>query len=91
MFGELVSYIFFNIIQCPANPMILGLPWFELHNLDVDWNLQRIFSKHKKIKIQPLILGARIFTRAAKKNGAFVIYAIPMDISIEKGVQEISM
>ena len=31
-----VSYVVLNIIQCPANPMVLGLPWFELHNPDVD-------------------------------------------------------
>jgi hypothetical protein len=43
--GDQVSHIVFNIIQCPANPVVLGLPWFELHNLDVDWNLWRISSK----------------------------------------------
>ena len=47
MVGELVSYIVLNIIQSPTNPMILGFLWFELHNLNVDWNLQRIFLKHK--------------------------------------------
>jgi hypothetical protein len=40
-----VSHVVFNIIQCPANPVVLGLPWFELHNLDVDWSLWRISSK----------------------------------------------
>ena len=59
MLGDQVSHIVFNIIQCPANPVVLGLPWFELHNSDVDWSLGRIFSKSKikiKIYIQPLIL-----------------------------------
>jgi hypothetical protein len=40
-----VSHVVFNIIQCPANPVVLGLPWFELHNPDVDWSLRRISSK----------------------------------------------
>jgi hypothetical protein len=47
------------------------------------------FFKIRKIKtknIQSLILGARAFTCAAKKNGAFAIYVVPMGTSIEKGV-----
>jgi hypothetical protein len=50
MIGDQVSHVVFNIIQCPTNPGVLGLPWFELHNADVDWNLQRISSKSKKKK-----------------------------------------
>jgi hypothetical protein len=51
MLRDQVSYVVFNIIQCPTNPIILGLPWFEIHILDVDWNLRRISSKSKsKIK-----------------------------------------
>jgi hypothetical protein len=45
MLGDQVSHVVFNIIQCPANPVVLGLPWFELHNPDVDWSLRRISSK----------------------------------------------
>jgi hypothetical protein len=45
MLGGQVSHVVFNIIQCPANPVVLGLQWFELHNPDVDWNLRRISSK----------------------------------------------
>jgi hypothetical protein len=45
MLGDQVSHVVFNTIECPANPMVLGLPWFELHNPDVDWSLQRISSK----------------------------------------------
>jgi hypothetical protein len=65
MLGDKVSHVVFNIIQCPAYPMVLGLSWFELHNLDIDWSLWRISSKSKNEKkkyIQPLILGARAFT-----------------------------
>jgi hypothetical protein len=87
MLGDLVSHVVFNIIQYLANPMVRGLPWFELHNLDVDWNLQRISSKHKmKINIQPLIHGTKAFARVAKKNVAFAIYVILMGTSIENGI-----
>jgi hypothetical protein len=50
MLRDQVSHVVFNIIQCPANPVVLGLPWFELNNPDVDWSFQRIFFKSKKIK-----------------------------------------
>jgi hypothetical protein len=46
MLGDQVFDVVFNITQCLANPMVLGLPWFELHKTDVDWNLRRISSKH---------------------------------------------
>jgi hypothetical protein len=36
MLGDQISYVVFNIIQCPTNPVVLGLPWFELYNPDVD-------------------------------------------------------
>jgi hypothetical protein len=52
--------------------------------------LQNKKTKRKKY-IQTLILGARAFTRAATKNVAFAIYAIPMGTSIETCVQEIYM
>jgi hypothetical protein len=49
--------------------------------------LQYQDTKRKK-NIQHLILRARAFARAAKKNISFAIYATPMDTSTEKGVQE---
>jgi hypothetical protein len=48
MLGDLVFHVVFNIIHCPANPVVLGLPWFELHNSNINWNLRRISSKNKK-------------------------------------------
>ena len=32
----------FNIISSPKHPIVLGLPWFELHNLDIDWRTREI-------------------------------------------------
>ena len=52
--------------------------------------LQNKKTKTKKF-IQSLILGARAFARATKKNVPFIIYATPMGTSIEKGVQKIPM
>jgi hypothetical protein len=41
----------------------------------------KIKKQNKNKNMQPLILGARAFVHAAKKNVAFTIYAIPMDTS----------
>ena len=35
--GDLASIISFNIIRSPEHPLVLGLPWFELHNPKIDW------------------------------------------------------
>ena len=35
--GGLACVISFNIIHSPEHSVILGLPWFELHNPDIDW------------------------------------------------------
>lgn len=31
-----VSKIAFNIIQCSSIPIVIGLPWLELHNPSID-------------------------------------------------------
>jgi hypothetical protein len=48
--------------------------------------LQNQKRKRKRKNIQSFILEARPFARAANKNVAFAIYAIPMGTSTEKGV-----
>ena len=35
--GSFACMISFNIISSPEHPVILGLPWFELHNPKIDW------------------------------------------------------
>ena len=40
--GHLASIISFNIIRSPKHPIVLGLPWFELHNLRIDWTKRTI-------------------------------------------------
>jgi hypothetical protein len=37
LLDSLASIISFNIISSPEHPIILGLPWFELHNPSIDW------------------------------------------------------
>ena len=79
--GEQISSIVFNIIKSPTSPIILGLPWFKLHNPDIDWQTRKINSRYrqpkKKTTLQPLFVGAKTFMRATKQNTMFVIYATP--------------
>ena len=35
---SLACVVSFNIISIPEHPIVLGLPWFELHNPDIDCN-----------------------------------------------------
>jgi hypothetical protein len=48
MLRDLACVICFNIIQNPQHSVILGLPWFELHNPDIDWINQVIIEPPKK-------------------------------------------
>ena len=40
--GDLACIISFNIISSPQHPVVLGLPWFELHNPRIDWRMREI-------------------------------------------------
>ena len=40
--GDLASVISFNIISSPEHSLVLGLPWFELHNPNIDWRKRSI-------------------------------------------------
>ena len=35
--GNLSCVIYFNIISKPTHPVFLALPWFGLHNPEIDW------------------------------------------------------
>lgn len=39
-FKDHSSYVVFNIIRTPSNPVILGLSWLEHHNPSIDWKLR---------------------------------------------------
>ena len=39
---NLACVVSFNIISIPEHPIVLGLPWFELHNPDIDWRTREI-------------------------------------------------
>ena len=46
--GDLESIISFNIIRILEHPVLLGLPWFELHNPKINYEslkLQRSITK----------------------------------------------
>jgi hypothetical protein len=36
------SCICFNVISCPAYPIVIGLSWLELHNPVVDWKQRKL-------------------------------------------------
>ena len=81
------SKIVFNIIQCQTNPIVLGLPWFELHNPDIDWRSRSVISRkrrHGTRNPQPSFIGAKAFMKAAKNEPIYAIYATPMSNSIQK-------
>ena len=40
--GSFVCVVSFNIISSPEHPIVLGLPWFELHNPDIDWRTREV-------------------------------------------------
>ena len=42
VFGSFACVISFNMISSPEHPVILGLPWFELHNPEIDWKNRAI-------------------------------------------------
>ena len=48
--GDLACVISFNIIHSPEHPIVLGLPWFELHNPQIDWR-KRVILESKKTHI----------------------------------------
>ena len=42
LLGDLGCIVFFNIIRSPEHRIVLGLPWFELHNPIIDWRSREI-------------------------------------------------
>ena len=42
LLGDLGCVVSFNIIRSPEHPIVLGLPWFELHNPRIDWRKREI-------------------------------------------------
>jgi hypothetical protein len=47
--GDLACVILINIISSPVeHSLVLGLPWFELHNPNIDWR-KRTIEKSSKV------------------------------------------
>lgn len=90
--GNYILNIVLIFSESPANPMVLGLPWFELHNFDVHWHLWNISwrKKHKgKNQVQSLFLGARASMYAAKENITFAVYVTLMSTLSLPSIQNI--
>ena len=46
---NLACVVSFNIISIPEHPIVLGLPWFELHNPDIHWNKRNLVSTNPRV------------------------------------------
>ena len=80
------SFVIFNIIRTPSNPVVLGLSWLEKHNPTINWKSRRMTFPLDHPESKPirrpktkksLFLGARAFVRSSKEDTPFVIYATP--------------
>ena len=60
--GDLTCVISFNIIHSPEHSVILGLPWFELHNPNIDWINRVIIEPPKNLKSKFLKVSKAIVT-----------------------------
>jgi hypothetical protein len=40
--GSHSNKVVFNVISSPTNPIIIGLSWFILHNLQMDWKMKSL-------------------------------------------------
>jgi hypothetical protein len=40
--GTHTSKVAFNVISSPTNPIVIGLSWLILHNLQVDWHTKSL-------------------------------------------------
>ena len=45
---NLACVVSFNMISIPEHPIVLGLPWFELHNPDIDWGTREIWCRQQE-------------------------------------------
>ena len=45
---DIACVVSFNIISIPEHPIVLGLPWFELHNPDIVWRTREI--RHRQTR-----------------------------------------
>ena len=43
LLGDLECVVSFNIIRSLEHPIVLVLPWFELHNPQIDWRKREIW------------------------------------------------
>ena len=53
---DLTCVISFNVIHSPEHPIVLGLPWFELHNPQIHLR-KRLILESKKNHISNFLLG----------------------------------
>ena len=98
--GNLASVISFNIISSPEHSLVLGLPWFELHNPTIDWRkrtIEEITVQSESRQIPTRDMGSQkiptISIPQLREEGRkedmflFAVLATPTSSSQELGVQ----
>ena len=98
--GNLASVISFNIISSPEHSLVLGLPWFELHNPTIDWRkrtIEEVTVQSKSLEAPTKDLGSptisTISIHQLREDGrkedmmVFAVLATPSSSSQELGVQ----
>jgi hypothetical protein len=83
--------ISFNAPQIQWYLVFDGLSYITLLLIGAYRGFLQNQKRKRKRNIQPLILGAKAFVHAAKKNVTFVIYTTPIGTSTKTGIQEIPM
>jgi transposase InsO family protein len=92
--GDLACVISFNIISSPEHSLVLGLPWFELHNPNIDWR-KRTIEEFSKVptkdkgfhKISTISID-QLYEEGRKEDMfVFAVIATPSSTSQELGIQ----
>ena len=98
--GNLASVISFNIISSPEHSLVLGLPWFELHNPTIDWRkrtIEEILEQSESLntptrdmrfqKISTISIHQLCEEGRKEDMFVFAVLATPTSSSQESGVQ----
>ena len=66
----------FNIISSPEHPIVLGLPWFELHNPNIDWRTREIRYRQSRESTHKISTISLHQLREEGRNEAMFVFAV---------------
>ena len=75
-----VCKVSFNIISSPDHPVVLGLPWFELHNPDIDWRTREILYRQTRGSTQITTSSLHQLREEGRKEEMF-LFAVSVKLS----------